>query len=286
MALPINTTVFLAEFETKVLLARESRGPGTYRTKLMIRCNSLLSSIFIESADVGATVEAKYWDTTTGDETTPERFDLLSHDVYGAANAGETHRILVTKIHNKPQLEVIVTGGNVKFGVYGTAVSSSASDIDSALVREGTAFVQESSRAIPVACYDEEGDKLHFIRCKEGALSTNDDVGDPFFMEDRKSSVIGSFIDIFSFTVPVGIRRRIKKVNVSTKNSGVWEVLSDSNIIASGRISQANPNSEFKFDPIRPIGAGVVVKLRFCASAQQPVVDVDGYLSASDVISV
>lgn len=172
----VPTEVFLGVFETDNLLDLKNRGPGTYRIKLMIRCNSLLSSIYIKSADAGATVKANYFDTTTGSELTTERYDLLSHDLYDDTNVGETNRILVTKIHNKPQLEVIVTGGNVEFGVYGTAVSSSASDLDSALIRDGDLFVTDVNRALPVSCLDRSTGTLHFIPCKGGKLWITGDV--------------------------------------------------------------------------------------------------------------
>ena len=172
----VETTIFLGEFETKTLMELDTRAAGTYRAKLMIRCNSLLSSIYIKSADAGATVKVNYFDTTTGSELTAERYDLLSHDLYDDSNVGETHRILVTRIHNKPQIEVIVTGGNVEFGVYGTAVSTFASDLDSAIVFDGSSFVSTVNKAMPVACLDRDTDTLHFMPCKDGKLWVTGDV--------------------------------------------------------------------------------------------------------------
>ena len=135
--------------------------------KMMVRCNSLLSSVYIRT-NAGATVQANYFDTTSGDETSPERYNLRSHDPLTAV--GVTDRILVPKIHNKPQLEVVVTGGTVEFGVYATAVSTSASDIDQSLVEHLQDAVINSDRGIIVAGYDAAIDKYFFLPIEDGAL--------------------------------------------------------------------------------------------------------------------
>lgn len=162
-----QTSVFLGVFETKALLDLETRAPGVYRVKMMVRANSLLSSVFIKSADVGATVEVKYFDTTTGDENSPERFDLDGHGVLGAVG---TNRILVTEIHNKPQLEVLVAGGNVEFGVYVTAVATSASAIDQSLVKHLSDTDLAVDKGLTVTGYDPVLDKFFFLPIESGAV--------------------------------------------------------------------------------------------------------------------
>jgi hypothetical protein len=117
------TTVNLDQFETKAAYELESRGVGTVYQQMMIRGNSILSSVYVKSIDVGATLSINYYDTTTGDDGTGERFDLKSHAIITDADAGKTFRIVVPRIHNKPKIEAIIAGGNVEFGVYITVVA-------------------------------------------------------------------------------------------------------------------------------------------------------------------
>lgn len=258
----VSTTVFLGEFETKTLLEVEPRGPGTYPVKMMVRCNSLLSSIYIKAADAGATIKANYFDTTTGDEFTGERYDLSSHLPYGPANAGETHRLLVTKIHNKPQLEVIVTGGNVEFGVYATAVSSSASDVDSALVSDGDTFAPETNKAIPMACLDVSTGLLNFVTCPLKVEITGQG-GDLYHIRGGVDADPGNTVTVLTDTVPTGTERRFTKLWVTATNDGYFSLLANGVEIAAGRIDVVQHNVAFRFDPVHTIGAGISYELKY-----------------------
>lgn len=169
----IPTTLNLDQFQTNNILKLESRGVGVYENKMNIRGNSLLSSVFVKSISPGAVLQVNYYDTTTGSEDTPERFDLNSHDPVTDADAGKTFRITVPRIHNKPIIEAIVTGGTVEFGVYITVVSSFVSDLDSALVRDQTPFEPLINKGMPMVCYDEANGVLGFVRCDDGKLQVD-----------------------------------------------------------------------------------------------------------------
>jgi hypothetical protein len=80
----------------------------------------MLSSVFVESMDVGATLKVNFFDATTGADV-GERYNLKSHDLISAVGS---YRNLVTRHHNRVGCEAIVTGGNVKFSVYITALPS------------------------------------------------------------------------------------------------------------------------------------------------------------------
>jgi hypothetical protein len=124
-----GTVLNLDQFETRQLLELESRGPGTYEVQMMIRGNSLLSSVFVKSISAGATLKVNYFDTSSGTVQDSERYDLQSHILLTDADAGTTNRIIVPRIHNKPIAEVIVTGGTVEFGVYITVVADFPSEV-------------------------------------------------------------------------------------------------------------------------------------------------------------
>lgn len=162
----LPTTIALREFDTNTIVPLANRVAGLYKQLLSTKANSLLSSVFIKAADPGATVTVKYYQTTGGTEDEGEKQELGNeHKVFTSADAGNTQTVLVTRIHNKPFVEVTVAGGLAEFAVYVTAVSTSASDIDSALHSEGDTIDLVSDRGLPNVCYDEDAGVWRFIRC-------------------------------------------------------------------------------------------------------------------------
>ena len=107
-------------FNSDALYKRELRSAGTYTIIGEVRSAATLSSVFVESMDVGATLKVNFFDATTGADV-GERYNLKSHDLISAVGS---YRILVTRHHNRVGCEAIVTGGNVKFSVYITALPS------------------------------------------------------------------------------------------------------------------------------------------------------------------
>jgi hypothetical protein len=136
-----GTVINLDQFETSELLEFATRSDGTYKAQMMIRGNSILSSVFVKSVSPGATLKVNYFDTTSGTEQLSERFDLNGHALITDADVGKTFRIVVSRIHNKPIIEAVVTGGTIEFGVYVTVVSDFPSEL---ILDENTALpVQE-----------------------------------------------------------------------------------------------------------------------------------------------
>lgn len=150
----------LKTFDTVTPFPLETRAAGTYSEEFLIEGNSILSTLFVESCDVGASILVEYWDSTTGTEV-GERYDLIAHRVLTDSGID---RITVTRIHNKPNARVTVIGGNVRFGIYITVVASMASDLDAALVFDASQFVELRSKGIPVAGMDDTLGKLRFLR--------------------------------------------------------------------------------------------------------------------------
>ena len=168
----INDVIKLKEFQTRTLFELETRTAGTYRLKLLIEGNSLLSTVFVESAS--GSVKVNYFESTTGDLVS-ERKDLPSHPLISAANTSDPNKITCTPFHNSPEVEVIVTG-TVRFSVYATVVASFATDLDAALQFDGTTHVPTEDKGLPSMCLDVDTGLLNFIRCKDGGLLINGSV--------------------------------------------------------------------------------------------------------------
>ena len=124
----------------------------------------------MKSISAGATLKINYYDTTTGSEDLLERYDLPSHALITYADVGKTFRTLVSRIHNKPIVEAIVTGGAIEFGVYVTVVSDFPSD---APFLSGSDANLSEDRGNPVVIYDPSDDKWYAMQGTAGVLNVN-----------------------------------------------------------------------------------------------------------------
>lgn len=269
------TSVFLAEFETKALLDLAVRAPNTYTIKMMIRGNSLLSSVFVKSITAGATLQVNYFDSTTGNEDI-ERYDLQQHLLINDTMAGETFRIIVPRIHNKPHMEAIVTGGTVEFGVYVSVVSDFAVDLGQAVLHLQDAII-EQDKGLPVAGYDADLDKFFFLPIKEGKVVTTSEItgsvtvtdpGTPYYLRGSLDAAPGSAVTVFTDVVPALTTRKLKQLFVTAYNDGQFSLQVDGLEIAAGLISNIQHNISFKFDPPRPILAGATIELKYTADSE------------------
>jgi hypothetical protein len=229
-----------------------------------IRGNAILSTIFIKSADPGATVEVKYFQTTSGTIDVNERLDIVAHPIKSAANVLQSSQIVVTRIHNKPVVEFIVAGGNVEFGVYITVTDELASDIDTALVLDGQDAELLEDKGIPTACYDEVNDKWVLLRCNPDGSLPFGQVGDPVF---RQGSVAANFAgnpnSLDSFNVPAGKKYRFNNLIISCFADGIFTLTAGGVTIAKGRTGPSSLNPRFPFIPEREIATGSAISLTY-----------------------
>lgn len=259
------------------------RGAGTYTQVAEIVGNSILSSVFIRAISAGATLKINYYDTTTGSQD-GERFELLGHDlITDSTPALTTFRILVTRIHHRVVAEAIVTGGTVDFSLYATTVSSSASDLDQALIRDGDTFQQTINKALPAATLDDSDGKLYFLRSKQGVLTIEQDFGTPTPLRSDPSeqTVPSSTITLITASVPVGKTWRIRRLECQCRAFGFFEVFVDSLRIAKVNSDAACQNGNFIFDPYDVAIAGEVIEVKY-TETHGPAVDVSAVLFTTE----
>lgn len=173
VALNVEATIRLGLYETKAVVPLQAVAPGTYTLPFHSEGNSLLSTVYVKTADPGASVKVNYWDYTTGVDLTADpgdRHNLQSHVLLLAAGAPQNDRIIVTGLHNKPNLEVIVTGGNVTFGVYVTVVSSFASDLDQNLKFQAQTADLAHDKGLVVSGYDATLGKFFMLPIDNGSV--------------------------------------------------------------------------------------------------------------------
>jgi len=157
----------LQEKQSLPLVKLESRTDEIKYYKLDVAGNSLLSTVYCHTALAGSSVTVDYYDFTTGFEFNEEN-PLRSH--IPVTSGPDFNKILVTHAHDKIVMRVTVVG-TVEFSVYGTVVSNSASDLDSALVQEAQIVQLLLDKAIPIAGYDELNGLWRLLRTDDtGAL--------------------------------------------------------------------------------------------------------------------
>lgn len=277
-----TATKDIYELDSTELIKLGTLGPGTYKYRINMRGNSLLSTLYVKSKDPGATVSGYYYDVTTGENFGEETFLKNHNDVA----AGETDRIFVSNLHNKPVLSLVITGGNVEFSVFNTVLPSSFSAIDSALVFDGEDFVLIANKALPGAALDELSGELKFLRAKpDGSLIVSTSPTTPantFFREFDGLSDPGTEQTLLNVLVPANTRRVLTAVRVTTRQSGTYKVMADAVKIASGRLDSRKIQDDFTWTPNRPIAAGVRIKLFFETYSGRPVSKLEAYLMGYD----
>jgi hypothetical protein len=106
--------------------------------------------------------------------------------------------------------------------------------------------------------------------------------GDPKQESGSIAYVADTAVDVATFTVPVGKKRILTQVFCSSPISGRMDMLEDSTIIGTARITSGKTDAFFSWLPYREIAAGVVVKMQFTARVGAPAGTVQGYIQSSE----
>lgn len=162
----ILPAIILRNAESNTIFPLQVYAPETYELFIQPNGNSLLSSLLVLELDLGATVTVNYWQTTSGNET-QERTNLAGHDPISVTSTS-ADQVLVTRIHNKVYIEVIVTGGNARFGIYASVVSSFATDLEAALKKDEQPAELATDRGLPLAILNTTTDQYEIWEGEDG----------------------------------------------------------------------------------------------------------------------
>ena len=115
-------------------------------------------------------------------------------------------------------------------------------------------------------------------------LPTPSDEGTPFYLRGEVPAVPAGSTSVFTYTVPVSQERKLKQLWVTALNDGFFSLEADGTQIATGRIDNVAHNVVFKFDPPRPISAGVLLELLYNGDDEPTFVcPVTAFLSGNDL---
>jgi hypothetical protein len=127
--------------------------------------NSILSTIFVQDLDGGASVKVNYHDSGPGDGTQPgERVELEGHPLIDAGTPRSDRRI-ISRLANKPKAEVVVTGGSVTLGIHIAVVADFPQEL---ALTDGQTAELEADKGSPLMVYDEADNKWFALRGNDG----------------------------------------------------------------------------------------------------------------------
>lgn len=250
--------VQFGEFQSITLFEIESRAPNTYRIPLQVKGNSILSSLLVKELDPGATIKVNYFQTTSGNVTT-ERSELSGHTIK-TVPSNEADTIIVARMHSKPVCEVVIEGGNVKFGLMATMVSAFASDIESSLFLDHY-LTQGRERGIPIMSFDEDTGELNFIRSRGGNLVVDQRTGDPLHLRHSGNLNKDDNLVVFSHQ---NLSKSIKLSQFTAISASDYRfsVFSDGELVISSRTSQYQSQSDQHLDPYKVIPTGSIIEVK------------------------
>ena len=260
--------------ETGKILPLGTYEPDTYLVPISPSGNSILSSLLVLSLTPGASVTVNYFQTTSANEQ-EERTVMMGHLPVTVASLS-ADQILVTRIHNKVYAEIIVAGGPCRIGLFGTVVSSVASDIDSALKRDGQVANLLVDKGIPVLGLDDDG-TFKILPFVDGRIPVEATIviatGAPVSVSGATSSVpTGLQVDVLSYLVPVGKRLTIHRLDFGGNNIARYSAVADALAIDQSWTWFSGPLwGCFDFGPSGArFAAGVTVKVQAIHSRPNP----------------
>lgn len=264
-----NFTRTRHEFHNDTVFSLDTLGPGEYFANMLIKGNSILSTLTVTAIDPGATLEVQYIEFTTQQaRDAGQEIFLEAHDtVDDTTTLPFVDKITITRIHSTPRIRVVVTGGNATFEVHNTVVQSFASDLDAALVQEDEAFVPDRTKGIPIAGYDPADGAMNLVRVVDGVLqvsSSDEVINKRLYNESISLSPSVTYTEHINYTVPAGKRFRWIAGFGSGNNNGKWRVTIDGSTYLIKRNAFDQPNVELALQRGLSVSAGqnIVVEVR------------------------
>jgi hypothetical protein len=112
----------------------------------------------------------------------------------------------------------------------------------------------------------------------------NGTTGVAFNLRGAATTVVaGATVNVLTSTVPAATTRTIKKIIVTTRAAGSFEIKVGGSVVGSGRTSSAGLNIPFEFSVGLAVLTGVTIDVEFTMLYGKIGQDVEAYLMSSDV---
>ena len=276
----VDEILRLGLYESRSIFELGPRTAGVYFQKMFTEGNSILSTVFVQSIAAASSVYVEYYDYGVGGDVGENVF-LGDHEVITTALTSD--RQLITKMHNKPVLKVTVVGSAV-FGVYVTVVVSQASDIDSALKKDGETVNLVTDKGMPQVIFDTVTGLWEFATGTNGIQDVNVtgaisviDNGDPEFIDSSAVTTPGLEQTLLSYTVPVSKTLNLLAINVACRQEALIKIFGDGALIGSGRTGPASPNFNYPYRVARSFVSGKIVEVKATARSGSAIASIESY---------
>jgi len=259
--------------------------PGTRFVAAAPFGNSILSTLWVKSVEVGASIEVKWFDYGPGPELYPgEKVYLKSHKIISSSDVSD--RVVISKIHNKAIAEIIVTGGNVEAGIFITSISSFPVD---APYPDGVTYNSENDAGNAQVLLNDGDGKFYIWRgTQEGAANVNITGGTileaPFnvkILSQQAQTTPAINQVLINANVPSGKNWRLRNLKLATRAYGKFIITANSVIIGEGFTGPAESNAKYEIFPYWPIASALNIKVEFIQS-YGPAMDVSAYLQLTE----
>ena len=246
--------------------------------------NSLLSTVWVKTLDVGASVLVKWYDIGPGGGEFPgERVYLAEHKAISTADTSD--RVIIPRLHNKAYAEIIITGGHVEIGIYVTAVSTFPLD---APYKDGQSANLLLNGGNANVIYSPVDNKFYLVTgLPDGSLNVNVTGGtiiegnyEPLILSARTQTTPTINQTLINETIPTGKEYRIRNVRLITRCYGSFLLYADSVIIGEGKTSPAESNVKYDISPYWPVLQGKIIKVDFIQN-YGAAMDVSAYLQVT-----
>jgi len=149
--------------ETVAVKELSATPAGTYYNQLWAEGNAIVSTVFVESLDPGASIMVTFEDVGLS-ESSADKVWLGGHEILNNANA--ISKTSITRFHNKPRIKTVISGGSVTYGQWVTLKTEAISDIQFGLGKT-TVFTGSTTASQLTAIPSSEGQPIQqlSIRC-------------------------------------------------------------------------------------------------------------------------
>jgi hypothetical protein len=271
-------------YDSLAILPVQVLAPGTKIVGTAPYSNSLLSTLWVKSLDVGASVLVRYFDIGPGGGEYPgERIYLSEHIEISTADRSD--RIIVPRLHNKAFAEIIVSGGNVQMGIYVTAVSTFPLDPPFKNGQNANLSLDGGNGNV---VYSPSDNKFYLVTgLSNGAMNVNVTGGTiiegnyvPLIFKGRTETTPNISQTLINTTVPTGKEFRIRSAKIITRCYGSFLIYANGDIIGEGLTSPAESNAKYDISPYWPVTEGKIIKVDFIQN-YGPAMDVSAYLQVT-----